>query len=407
MVDGLSKNPEPAENSPAEESFTERIKKHWLWLVVGAVALGVLALFLSIEEEQPGSMIDIEGMALNEARAELRELDKDLEIIETDHAGDDRRVVLARNWKVCAQSTPAGEYIFDEDELEVSYTRVEEDCEGSLDADEGDEYDADAGNDGNNGSTESSADATVLGTMPDLVGMTVADANDALLSISYDEMSRVRTDITGADRSIWDSDNWIVCSQSIAAGDDILSTDTVEIAYDRPDGGCLSPEEWVETVDESWSNPRDDISIESMSSDTIGSLVIHIESSTLSDPEIASWAESGLDQMINLELPGGLAEVNRVKAYRDGQRLRSDITTEGLTTGEARAACDRHFESMYPTQETNARWLRDNLGQRTVDDGSAFQISAGGTIGDTSVEVVCRVGGSSLDDADVLDFEVR
>lgn len=375
-----------------KKDLVETVKENWIWIAGAVAGLAILSFaFFDIAEEEPGEMIDVQGITIEEARSEIRGLEKNLNTTEIDATGDERNIIMESNWKVCSQSISAGEDIFDGDELEITYVRTEENCEGSSESpDEGE----------SNGSEESSEAAE---TMPDVVGLTVAEARDTI-DISYDIN---RNDITGEDRSVWNSDNWIVCDQSPNEGESITSEEAIEIVYDREDGGCASPDEWVNVVSESWSNPRDDIALEGMSADSVGSLDLHIGQSSLSDPEIASWAESNLAQMINLELPDDVAEVNNVSAYRDGNRLSSERTTDGLLVGEARVACDRYFESTYPGQDTDVSWIMSNRGYHITDNGTALQMAAGGSLNGTSVEVVCKVSGSNSDDATVLAFEVR
>lgn len=257
--------------------------------------------------------------------------------------------------------------------------------------------------------------------MPELVGMTVAEAEGAVKELHEYETSLNKEDITGNDRSIWDSENWIVCSQSVAAGEDFNAGDDVTIEYSREEEGCATASEWAQQVEkqwmaslgvESWSALGSDYSrlsaIQKVSSEEVGTLRIDMGNTGLTTPEVAQWGDN-LDIMINSSLTD-TAEVYTVHVYVNGERASASETTSGLDEVSARIACEMYLESQFP-YGSKIHWVMDNNGSSIVQDGTVWQMGAGVTLtneynAESKHEIVCLVGGSN-DSPQVVDFELR
>jgi hypothetical protein len=88
---------------------------------------------------------------------------------------------------------------------------------------------------GSAGATSPSGGAEA-GTVPDVVGMRLPDAEDALKSAGYGKVSHV--DATGQGRRVIDSDNWVVRSQVPPAGTAVVPGTPVTLRVGKPSDGA-------------------------------------------------------------------------------------------------------------------------------------------------------------------------
>jgi hypothetical protein len=108
-----------------------------------------------------------------------------------DSLGRARHQVLDRDWKVCFQTPAAGEHGTDAT-VDLGAVKLEEDCPAK----------------------DATAPAKASGTMPNLVGKSLAAARNALDAST----SITSTDATNQDRNIFLESNWQICTQQPAAG---------------------------------------------------------------------------------------------------------------------------------------------------------------------------------------------
>jgi PASTA domain len=83
-------------------------------------------------------------------------------------------------------------------------------------------------------------------TVPDVVGMRLPDAKDALKAAGYGKVSHV--DATGQGRHVIDSDDWVVRSQVPAAGTALAPGTPVTLRVGKPSDGAGSGAVTVGTV---------------------------------------------------------------------------------------------------------------------------------------------------------------
>ncbi len=76
-------------------------------------------------------------------------------------------------------------------------------------------------------------------TMPDLVGATLQDAQDAVQALTdFAIPITTSSDATGRDRMQLDDRNWRVCAQSVPAGADITPGSAIDFAVVQLDEEC-------------------------------------------------------------------------------------------------------------------------------------------------------------------------
>ena len=85
-------------------------------------------------------------------------------------------------------------------------------------------------------STSQSSPESTKVTMPKVTGMTLRNAETLIKKAGYD-LSIQQQDVTPDDRGVWDSDNWIVCSQSPQPNVDASKVD-VTLTYGRDAAEC-------------------------------------------------------------------------------------------------------------------------------------------------------------------------
>jgi beta-lactam-binding protein with PASTA domain len=75
--------------------------------------------------------------------------------------------------------------------------------------------------------------------MPNLVGMTLQDAQDAIQALTnYAVFLTSSRDATGQDRAQVLDSNWKVCSQNVKPGDAVTATTEIQFAAVKLDERC-------------------------------------------------------------------------------------------------------------------------------------------------------------------------
>lgn len=85
----------------------------------------------------------------------------------------------------------------------------------------------------------------VVENVPNLKGMTLSEAKETILSSNEDAFHTItitEKDRTESDRGVWDSNNWIVCEQSVESDSEIKEDTTIELSYARDEKECESGE---------------------------------------------------------------------------------------------------------------------------------------------------------------------
>lgn len=84
------------------------------------------------------------------------------------------------------------------------------------------------------------SDGNIDFTMGNVVGKIVTEFDNYNDDVIPYDLNVIKTDATGTNRSIWNSDNWIVCTQSIPENTKIKNNDTLTIEYARDFNECNS-----------------------------------------------------------------------------------------------------------------------------------------------------------------------
>lgn len=461
--------------------LAEKLKQEWgksknKKIMIIIIAILVPAIVISVltyesEPEEAFAMIDLEGATVSDAKDDVGDMEANIDLVEVDVTNEDRSIFMSSNWKICKQSVPAGDDVYDGDEVSVYYTRTGEECAENIEIAEGgeaisafemadlegetveharselsnsgveidlieiDETDEDrsifmasnwkvckqsipAGESFNGEGelsihytrTEEDCKSDFEGAqMPSLAGMNVENAENKLKDLST-SITLEREDFTDKDRGVDANGEWIVCEQSIPEGEDLVWDENIILTYAVEEEGCITIEDWVSSVTANWQSVRDDITIEEVTAEEIGRLQLNISESSSPEPVIAQWAESGLTTMINTQLPDDVADVSSVDVYMDGEQLSAKETVNGLHEVEARTACDFRLDAEFP-YGSKAHWVLDNNGSQMIDNATAWQIGAGVTLedqwGGEFKREVVCIVGGESMDTELLHFEVR
>lgn len=184
--------------------------------VAVAAILAVVVTGCSSDEQAP-TMPDVVGMHLDTARTTIEQAGF-LEDIVVDGGGA-LGVVIESNWTICTQSPEPGSALEDA----VVSVSVDREC--------------------GDASPEATASAATLdpATAPDVVGMTLDVAEEALAGYVFDTY-----DTSGEDRSVWVASNWTVIAQRVEGDTVILD---VENLVDSVESGEPSAEQAPLTIE--------------------------------------------------------------------------------------------------------------------------------------------------------------
>jgi hypothetical protein len=129
-----------------------------------------------------------------------------------DASGLGRLQMIDSNWKVCTQSPAPGSSVGVQSTVQLGAVKLDESCPGA----------------GGSPAAQNSAAAEAAGTMPDVVGMVLQDAQDTLQAKGSYLMDQV--DATGQGRFQLLDSNWKVCDQAPAAGEALAATTLVRLS---------------------------------------------------------------------------------------------------------------------------------------------------------------------------------
>lgn len=165
------------------------------------------------------TMPSLVGMGLQDAQDALQSQGSYL-LDQQDASGLGRLQMIDSNWKVCTQSPAAGSEVGIQSTVQLGAVKLEETCPGA---------------DGPPSAQGTPAAAT-SGTMPDVVGMVLQDAQDLLQSKGSYLMDQV--DATGQSRFQLLDSNWVVCAQEPASGEALTATTMVRLSAVKLDESC-------------------------------------------------------------------------------------------------------------------------------------------------------------------------
>lgn len=169
------------------------------------------------------TMPNLVGMGLQDAQDLLQSQGSYL-LDQQDASGLGRLQMIDSNWKVCTQSPSAGSSVGIQSTVQLGAVKLDESCPGA------------AGSASAPASAAAEAEAEADGTMPNVVGMVLQDAQDALQAKGSYLMDQV--DATGQGRFQLLDSNWKVCDQAPAAGEALAATTLVRLSAVKLDETC-------------------------------------------------------------------------------------------------------------------------------------------------------------------------
>lgn len=196
------------------------------WVVLGVVvAASVVGVVMITTRSAPAAMPDVVGESLHLAYTQLDSAGVgkgDVEIVGGGFFPED----YYRDWVVCFQTPDAG------DTIESVQLVIDPICANLAQPDSGSTTDA------GTSVTSAAAPDTTSGSfaMPSVVGMVLQDAQDLLQSNGSYLMDQV--DATGQGRFQMLDSNWMVCSQSPAAGAILDGSTAVTLSAVKLDEAC-------------------------------------------------------------------------------------------------------------------------------------------------------------------------
>lgn len=165
------------------------------------------------------TMPNVVGMGLQDAQDLLQSQGSYL-LDQQDASGLGRLQMIDSNWKVCTQSPAPGSSVGVQSTVQLGAVKLDESCPGA----------------GGSPPAQDSAAAEAAGTMPDVVGMVLQDAQDTLQAKGSYLMDQV--DATGQGRFQLLDSNWRVCDQAPAAGEALTATTLVRLSAVKLDETC-------------------------------------------------------------------------------------------------------------------------------------------------------------------------
>lgn len=301
---------------------------------------------------------DVTNLTVREARDILNK--KDITFDERALNKDDGSIWNANNWVVCSQSTEEDKTLTNSKKVVLSYARKGE-CP----------------------LIEESENSETI-NMPEVVGLTVNDARDKLKFIEYEELPH-----HGDEGSIWDSSNWIVCSQSIEKGDVISKDQKITITYTEKDGSCeaFDKEKYIKQFSKKlkahyghkgkWEEAEDYSilkGIKKITSKGEGLITIHFNKGFRDEYDLQFWADN-MAEVVNDQTPEFVSSISIALIGKDNNSKEidssiTDATKDGLTRRTARDLCETAFNFDFP-YDSKIRWI---VGLRSeTNTGSSWQ----------------------------------
>lgn len=262
--------------------------------------------------------------------------------------------------------------------------------------------------------------------MPNVLGKSVSEARSQLSGFK----SVTEEGFTGKEGSIWDSENWKICTQSVKAGDKVNSESKIALTYTEIDGSCKKfdgtayakkiDKHWKSSyflkVTEStkWSSLKEGLTarhIKKITSKEDGQITVEFSDKAGSAYDVQAWATGQLN-IINAE-KHLVDKIDVVLVDSKGKKSKGtpDMTKtkKGLDIHSAQAKCDEKLDSLYP-YGAKAHWILGLNHEKMTADQWSFNVDVTleNAYGNKSKghQLVCSVGGTESKPI-LKSFEMR